>query len=379
MAAGTEHENWGRSGGRCTTEQDDGAGDRDERAEQAPTHSANATLGALERSRLRRILQVRRLGGGIWLALAAALVAIVIAGCGGGASPHASGRASAGQLLKDTFSGSHKMASGAVDFELTVSPSGSSTLTTPITLSLSGPFQDLGPGKVGNSDFTLRITALEESLLSLGLESLDGKGYVSLAGTSYPLPASEYRQLESRLSHTASGSPSTTGILGKLGIDPLRWLIDPTVSGSATVAGAATTHIRARLNVSAVLDDVGTFLEKASSLGVPDAGSISTTISPATKAKILAEVRRPSVDIWTGSADKTLRKLALSLTLPVTSALSSDLGGLKSAVLSLDITYRDLNQPQSISAPTTVQPYREFESRVHTLLEAIQSAISSRR
>jgi hypothetical protein len=305
--------------------------------------------------------------------LAAGLVALALAGCGGGAS--------ASQLLRDTFSGSHKMTSGAVDFQLTVMPSGSSSLTTPLTLSLSGPFEDAGAGRIGNSDFTLRLSALDQNLVSLGLESLRGNGYVSLGTTSYRLPASEYRQLESKLSEAGSGSSSTSGsgILGKLGIDPLGWLIDPTVAGSATVGGAATTHIRARLDVHALLDDLSTFLAKASSLGVPDAGKISTGISPAAKAKILAEVRRPSVDIWTGTADRTLRKLALSLTLPVNGTLSRDLGGMKTAALSLDISYQDLNRPQSISAPTAVQPYRQFQARVNTLLGALQGAISSRR
>ncbi|HEY5317436.1 MAG TPA: hypothetical protein VIJ20_05615 [Solirubrobacteraceae bacterium] len=312
---------------------------------------------------------------GIGLALAVGLTAMALAACGGSGAGTAG--TSAAQLLKETFTGSHKMTSGTVDFELAVVPSGSSTLTSPITLSFAGPFQDFGKGKVGNSDFTLRVSALEENLLSLGLESVGGKGYVSLGSTSYPLPASEFRQLESRLSQTGSGSGSSSGILGKLGINPLRWLIDPKVSGSATVGGASTTHIRAGLNVGALIDDLGTFLAKASSLGVPDASKIPTSISPATRAKILAEVRRPSVDIWTGSTDRTLRRLALSLTLPVTGKISSELGGMKSAVLSLDIAYQDLNQPQSITAPTRVRPYRQFEAQVKELVTAIRGAVSS--
>ena len=128
--------------------------------------------------------------------------------------------------------------------------------------------------------------------------------------------------------------------------------------------------------MSALLADLGTFLGKASSLGVPDASKISTSISPATKAKILAEVRSPSVEIWTGTADRTLRKLALSLTIPVTGALSSELGGLKSAVLSLDILYQNLNQAQSITAPADVKPYSQFESQVQALVAAIRSAVS---
>ena len=312
---------------------------------------------------------MRHRATGICLALAAGLAAVALAGCGGGAS--------ASQLLKDTFSGSHKMTSGTVDVDLTLTPSGSTTLTGPITLSFSGPFQDFGKGRSPNSDFTLSVSALDKSLLSIGVESIDGKGYVSLAGSSYPLPASEYGQLESRLATAGSGSASSSGILGKLGIDPLRWLIDPTVAGSGTVGGTSTTHIRAGVNMGALLADVGTFLGKASSLGVPDASKISTSISPSAKAKILAEVERPSVDIWTGTNDKTLRKLALSLTIPVAGAVSSDLGGLKSAALSLQILYQNLNQPQSISAPTAVKPYSQFESHVQALVSAIRGAVSS--
>ncbi|HWF34552.1 MAG TPA: hypothetical protein VG295_04260, partial [Solirubrobacteraceae bacterium] len=206
----------------------------------------------------------------IGLLLAAGVAAIALTACGAGGSPAASGGGGAAQLLKDTFSGSHQITSGNLSVDLLVTPSGSSTLTTPVTLSFGGPFQGLGHGKIGNSDFTLRASALGTSLVSLGLESVNGKGYVSLGGTSYRLPASQYRQLESRLSQTGSGSGS--GIFGRLGIDPSRWLTTPTVSGSETVAGVSATHIRAGLNVTALVDDLGTLLRNASSLGIPNAG-----------------------------------------------------------------------------------------------------------
>jgi hypothetical protein len=310
-------------------------------------------------------------------ALAAGLAALALAACGGGGAGGSAGATGNGsQLLQETFTGSHKITSGNLDVELMVTPSGSSVLTTPITLSFGGPFQDAGQGRIGNSDFTLRVSALGTSLISLGLESLDGKGYVSLGGTSYQLPASEYRRLESGFAQTGSGSGSGSfsGLLGKLGIDPLRWLTAPEIVGSSTVGGAATTHIRARLNVSALIADLGTVLSKASALGVPGAGKIA--LSPATKAKIVAEVGTPRVDIWTGSNDKTLRKLALSLTLPVTGRISTALGGLKSAALSLDVAYQDLGQPQTISAPTSVKPYSQFKAQAQGLAGSIRGVLS---
>ncbi len=40
----------------------------------------------------------------------------------------------------------------------------------------------------------------------------------------------------------------------------MHWLIKPSVAGTETVAGADTTHIRAGINVPALLADISTFL-----------------------------------------------------------------------------------------------------------------------
>ncbi|HWF50635.1 MAG TPA: hypothetical protein VG294_08345 [Solirubrobacteraceae bacterium] len=319
------------------------------------------------------------------LALAAGIAAIALAACGtGGASGSAGAGAGTGataqatQLVKDTFTGSHKITSGTLGVQLVVTPSGSSTLNTPITLTFGGPFQALGPGRVGDANFTLRVSALGASLISVGLESVNGKGYVSLSGTSYRLPANQYRQIESRLSQAGSSSASGSGLLGKLGIDPLRWLSAPKIVGTSAVAGASTTHVRAGLKVGALIDDLSTLLSKASALGVSGAGKLPTSISPATKAKIVAAVGSPSVDLWTGTADKTLRKLAIAVTVPVTGKISSTLGGLKSAALSFDVTYENLGQPQTISAPTSVKPFAQFKSQAQALAGAIGGVLSSK-
>ena len=305
---------------------------------------------------------------GIGLVLAASLAAATLSACGAGTS--------ASQLVKQTFSASHTMTSADVEVGLTVTPSGSTVLTSPITLSFSGPFQDSGKGRIPDSDITLSLSSSARSLLSVGVESLAGRGYVSLGGRSYSLPAGTYAQLESSLAKTGSGSFTSSGVLGKLGIDPLHWLVDPTVAGRSTVAGVSTTHIRAGVDMRALLDDLGTFLGKASSLGIPDAGKLSTSISASTEAKIIAAVRQPTVDVWTGTDDEALRKLAVSLTIPVTGKVSNELGGLKSAAVSLVILYRNLNQPQRISAPTSVGPYRQFQARVQSLVAAIRSAVT---
>src|SRR5580692_10863083 len=96
--------------------------------------------------------------------LAAALPLItagLVAGCGGGSSkPSSSGGSgssggSAQSLLQQTFTGKHPVKSGDINFSLEVVPSGSSELTSPITISFGGPFESGGSGKLPESDFTV--------------------------------------------------------------------------------------------------------------------------------------------------------------------------------------------------------------------------------
>ena len=133
--------------------------------------------------------------------------------------------------------------------------------------------------------------------------------------------------------------------------------------------------MKAGINVSALLADLSTFLSKASSLGVPNASQIPTSISPATAQKIANAVKTPRFDVWTGKSDKTPRKLSIQLTIPVSGQISTLLGGLRSADIALTIQYANLNQPQTISAPTTVRPFAEFTAKLKTFAQQLQSAL----
>jgi hypothetical protein len=296
--------------------------------------------------------------------LVAGLASITLAACG------SSSGGDAATLLKQTFSGSHTVNSGNLNFTLRVVPTGSRTLTGPITLAFGGPFQSRGKGKLPASDFNVSISASGKTG-SLGIISTGTSGYVTLQGTGYQLPAATFQKLESSFAGIGGGGSGAPG-LSKLGIDPLRWLVKPSVVGKETVGGTDTTHIRAGVNVPALLQDLNTFLQKASSAGVSGASGISQ----ATRSKIAGEVKNPSFDVWTGSSDKTVRKLAVSLTLPVTGQISTLLGGLSSADIGLVLQYTDLNKPQTIQAPTTVRPFSEFTAKLRAFLATAQGALS---
>jgi len=299
------------------------------------------------------------------------VLVLALASCG--SSGNSSGAAN---LLRQTFSGKHTVNSGNINVSLSLNPSGSSTLKGPLALSFGGPFASLGTGKLPKSNFTVGFSALGRKG-SLGILSTGTAGYVTVSGTSYQLPAATFRQLESSFSSltSSSGGGSGSGALARLGIDPLHWLVNPTVVGNESVGGASTTHIRAGIDVAKLLGDLSTFLAKAPSLGVSGVGKVPSGISPATRQRIAGEVRQPRFDLWTGTGDKTLRKLAISLVLPVTGQLSSLLGGLSSAQISLTMQYANLNQPQTINAPSSVAPYSQFQAKLRTFLSALQGGL----
>jgi hypothetical protein len=315
------------------------------------------------------VMHRRRTAISTVLALVAALV---LAACG------SSGSGSSGNpntLLRQTFSGSHKVSSGKLNLSLTIDPAGSTTLNGPITLSFGGPFQTRGSGKLPESNFTVSAGALGHSV-ALGILSTGTSGYVTLQGTSYQMPQATFQKLESSFAQIASSGSSSSGSssLSKLGIQPLHWLTDPTIVGTENVGGTQTTHIHAGVNVPALLSDLNTVLERASSLGVSGASALKSGIPSADRQKIAAAIKNPSVDVWTGNSDHTIRRLTITLTLPVTGKASSELGGVTSADFNLTMQYSDLNQPQTITAPTSVRPFTEFQAKVSAFVQQLEGA-----
>jgi hypothetical protein len=312
------------------------------------------------------------------------VTAALVAGCGGSSPGTASLTAdssSAHKLLVETFQGHHTIKSGVISLGLKVVPPGSSMITQPIELSVAGPFSSSNAGKLPQSDFTIAISAQGHSA-DLQVISAGGKGYITLSGQSYELPASSYSKLKSGLGSLAGSSGTSTksssGALGKLGIRPLSWVKAPRIAGNAAIAGAATTHIRARVDAGALLRDLSKLMGSASSLtGTPATAALKQGISAAEQRSIADALRSPQLDVWTGTNDQILRKLTFTATIPVTGATSTELGGMTSAVVTFVLRYSHLNQPQTITAPTAVKPYSVFRTEVSTFLQEIEGGLGT--
>ena len=147
----------------------------------------------------------------------------------------------------------------------------------------------------------------------------------------------------------------------------MNWLKDPTVVGTESVGGVDTEHVTAQLDVNALLDDVDGLLAKfhnqiPAGAGAA-AGQIPDKLPADVRQKIESAIKSAKVDVWTGKDDKTLRKLALALSIEPQGS-----GNVKSATVALSVELDDLNAPQTIEAPSNPRPLNELLGQVQGLL-----------
>jgi hypothetical protein len=302
------------------------------------------------------------------------VVAVAVAACAGSGGSGSSGShpaSNAQSLLRQSLEGKHRITSGVLSLRATVTPHGtSSSSSTPITISFGGPFQSLGSGRVTESDFTVAVVAGSQRLL-LGLRTTATAGYMRLNGSWFKLPATEFAQL--RKSLATSGS-SGLGSLPGLSVRPLRWLTDPQLLGTATVDGTQTTEVQARIDVAALADELGTVLAKEKSDPALSTSGLPAKLTAAQRQQLISELRNPTVQLFIGSADHTLRQAILDLNLKVPAKMSSELPGISSVGVAVTVNYADLNRPQTITAPAQVKPYDQLSMQLSGLLDEIDES-----
>ena len=187
----------------------------------------------------------------------------------------------------------------------------------------------------------------------------------------YRLPTSDVKKLQSNL--TGNSSTGSAPRLASLGFPPASWRTNPTIVGTETVDGAPTTHLRAGVDVAALLADFDKLLAKESATTAK--AGLPTHISTSAASKVATALHGLSVDLWTGTSDSTLRRLTLGATVPVTGTTSTQLGGMTSAAFRFSLDYTQLNQPQAIAAPTNARSYAQLQAKLKRLGSQLQSSL----
>ena len=292
------------------------------------------------------------------LCLLAAL-ALVVAACGGG-TKEASSSTDVNTLLADTFKGGKKVKSGKLKLALRIDAKNTQGLSGPVTLSVAGPFQSEGKQKLPKFKIDFAFDGAGQSIKA-GLTSTGTKGFVSFQGSDYAVTDQVFKQFKAGYEQAQKKGNTKNQSLSSLGLDPRQWLTNAKNEGDAKVGNDDVIKITGGVDVNKLLDDVNQALSKARSLGVQGTQSLPTQLTAAQRKQVTDAVKNPKVEIYTGKDDKILRRMVVSLGIVAPKSSSSPNG---SASFKLDFSISDLNQDQTISAPSGAKPFDQLTSKL---------------
>jgi hypothetical protein len=287
----------------------------------------------------------------LFLAACASLVlcSALLAACGG---DDKKGDTGAQTLLDQTFgSGAAAIDNGRLNVAFRLDPKGLLALGGPIKLTLDGPFAAPSHGLLPrfdvNFDATLAGTVFDGSVLSTGRAA-----FVRLDGREYKVDRAFVADLRKGLADAADKKQPG---LKALGIDPLRWVSGAQERGKERITGVDTTRISGNVEVAKLLEDLDRLLTKA---GGP--GGSGGLLSPEVRTQIADGVKSAKVDIWTGTADKILRQLAVRIDFAFKDG-ETPIPGLDSGKIDLRLRLTDVNKTKvTAAAPAGARPLADL-------------------
>jgi hypothetical protein len=284
----------------------------------------------------------------ILIALALALGAVVSA-CGG---DDAGGSEDPQQVLDATFNNAQSITSGSFDLNFKVEAEGDQGGT--FEGSIGGPFQSQ-EAKFPQFDLDADIkldTSAQDFSGSAGLISTGDGAFISFQDTDYSVPqelfdqfATSYEQLQRQ--SQAQGDQGND-FLSTLGIDPTNWLTNLSNEGTEDVDGTETVHISGQADVPKLVEDIKKIARNA-----PNVGRRVTPQQLSELDQLTSIIKSADLDIYSGESDDLLRKLDANLEL---SPPAGTPGAPDSVTLELSLTLGEVNEPQTISAPSGAQP-----------------------
>jgi hypothetical protein len=238
------------------------------------------------------------------------------------------------------------------DVSVDVTADGGSNPGT-LDASLGGPFQSADGGV---PSFDIEAEANVESDAqdfsgSVGLVSTGQAAFVNFQDTDYQVPQEVFDQFSSSFTQLQEQSEAQGGgdanFLTNLGINPANWLTDLSNEGDEEVEGTETIHISGEADVPKLIEDLKKIAEKA-----PQAAGQITPAQLGELDQLTGIVQSADFDIYGGADDDVLRKLEANLELDPPDAE----GAPDSVDVTFSITLSDLNEQQSISAPSGARP-----------------------
>jgi hypothetical protein len=274
------------------------------------------------------------------------LCAAALAACGSSDE----GDGAARKAISQTFGASStSIQRGKAVARLQLEPEGLLAIGGPILLKVTGPFSVTG---AASPQFDLAFAATlageqyEGAIISTGR-----KGFVKLDNRTYAIDDAFASMLRGK-----SQKVKKSGLKDSLGIDPASWISNPQMKGNEQVSGIETQRIGGDVNVSKLLADIATLLDKVG--GSPSSKSFLT---PKLRKQITDAVKSAKVDVWTGAEDKILRQIAVAIQFAFPTDVKPPIAGLEAGKINLRLRLDDVNGPAvKISAPQNARPLSEL-------------------
>jgi hypothetical protein len=285
-------------------------------------------------------------------------LALGFAACGGG-DDEASSSTDVNELLQQTFTGKKEVNSGNLDLSLRIEAQGGQAgVSGPIVVRLSGPFQSQEDGRLPEFSLDASFEGGGQTY-NAGATSTGDKGFLSFMGTDYAVDQMIFEQFKAGFEQAQQeGQQQDMQSFSSLGMDPRKWLTNPKNEGEAEVGDEDTIKITGGVDVAALMDDVNNALEKASSLGLSQAGQVPERITDAQKQQVVEAVKDPRVEIYTGAEDKILRRMVVNLGIADQAA---------SGTVAFDVSITDLNEDQDIAEPADAKPFQQLMDQLEGL------------
>lgn len=276
------------------------------------------------------------------------IAAAAIAACGG-----SGGDEDPQEVLNATFQNDQTIESGNLDISVKVDAEGGENGGS-FDASVSGPFQGGESGQFPQFDMTADVNLdsdAQDFSGSAGLTSTGQQAFVDFQDTDYEVPADVFSQFTAAYTQAQEQSKQqqqdNQNLMSSLGIDPTNWLTDLSNEGDEDVEGTETIHISGQADVPKMLDDVQTIVQK-----VPQASQQVTPQQLSQFDQLGQLIKSADFDIYTGKDDDILRKMEANLEIDPPDAPGSP----DSVNVGFSVTLSDVNQPQTISAPSGAQP-----------------------
>jgi hypothetical protein len=277
-----------------------------------------------------------------------------VAGCGGG---NGGNDEDPDQVLEQTFNNPEKITSGNLD--VSVSGSAEGEQGGDFNASISGPFQ--ADPKNDTAFPQLDLTA-DVSVSSGGPSfSFDGSliatednAYVEYQDQAYELGTQAFAEFRrayaaSARQNQAQGQEDTDNVFSRFGVDPKTWLTNVSNEGTTDVDGTESIQIHGDADIAKIVADLQKIQEQT--------GGATQQLTPEQIDQLTSAVESASIDVYSGVDDHLLRKLAVTLSI----APPEETGAPVSSVdVDFSVTLSDVNQPQTISAPSNPKPISDL-------------------